>query len=97
MDDVDALIKPTDFIECLDEYENAANNFNAFGASSLRFILQWIKLAKTIGTRAKRVKQASELADKNQKKYQVYKYFLCLLRVHNAKENYVTQTNGTIA
>jgi len=37
MDDVDALIKPTDFIKCLNEYENATNNFNAFGASSQRF------------------------------------------------------------
>jgi len=67
MDDVDALIKPNDFIECLTKYENATNNFNAFGASSQRFILRWIKLAKTKETRAKRIKQASELADKNLK------------------------------
>jgi len=67
MDDVDALIKPTDFIKCLNEYENATNNFNAFGASSQRFILRWIKIAKTKETRAKRIKQASELAEKNLK------------------------------
>jgi uncharacterized protein YdeI (YjbR/CyaY-like superfamily) len=67
MNDVDALIKPTDFIKCLNEYENATLNFNAFGASSQRFILRWIKLAKTSETRAKRIKQASELADKNLK------------------------------
>ncbi|MDI1233266.1 MAG: YdeI/OmpD-associated family protein [bacterium] len=67
MDDVDALIKPTDFIKCLNGYENATNNFNKFGASSQRFILRWIKIAKTTETRAKRIKQASELAEKNQK------------------------------
>jgi len=67
MNDVDALIKPYDFIVCLNEYENATNNFNGFGASSQRFILRWIKIAKTTETRAKRIKQASELADKNLK------------------------------
>lgn len=67
MDDVDALIKPSDFVNELNKYENATNNFNAFGASSQRFILRWIKLAKTPETRIKRLKQASELADKNLK------------------------------
>ncbi len=67
MDDVDALIKPLDFVDCLNEYENAADNFNAFGASSQRFILRWIKIATTPETRSKRIKQASELADKNRK------------------------------
>jgi len=67
MDDVDALIKPDDFIEALNKFENASNNFNAFGASSQRFVLRWIKLAKTPETRIKRIQQASELADKNLK------------------------------
>ena len=67
MDDVDALIKPEDFIKVFGEYENATNNFNAFGASSQRFVLRWIKLAKTAETRAKRIEQAAELADKNLK------------------------------
>ena len=67
MDDVDALIKPEDFINVLNTFDNATNNFNAFGASSQRFILRWIKLAKTTETRAKRVHQAAELADKNLK------------------------------
>lgn len=67
MDDVDALILPTDFIIELQSYPNALINFNAFGASSKRFILRWIKLAKTSETRNKRIKQASELADKNLK------------------------------
>ena len=67
MDDVDALIKPTDFIKELESYKNAMVNFNAFGASSQRFILRWIKLAKTTDTRNKRIKQAAALADKNLK------------------------------
>ncbi len=67
MDDVDALIKPEDFTKVLSNFENATNNFNAFGASSQRFILRWIKLAKTSETRAKRIQEAAELADKNLK------------------------------
>ena len=67
MDDVDALIKPVDFTKELESYKNAMANFNAFGASSQRFILRWIKLAKTDETRNKRIKQTAELADKNLK------------------------------
>ena len=67
MDDVDALIKPIDFTKELESYKSAMVNFNAFGASSQRFILRWIKIAKTTDTRNKRIKQAAELADKNVK------------------------------
>ncbi len=67
MDDVDALIKPPDFVKALEGYSDALTNFNAFGASSQRFILRWIKIAKTPATRANRIKQASALADKNLK------------------------------
>ena len=67
MDDVDALIKPKDFIDELYKYNNAMNYFNAFSPSSQRFILRWIKLAKTPETRYKRIQQASEFAEKNQK------------------------------
>ena len=67
MDDVDALMKPADFTKELESYKNAILNFNAFGASSQRFILRWIKIAKTTDTRNKRIKQAAELADKNLK------------------------------
>lgn len=67
MEDVDALIKPTDFIMVLETYPNAMVNFNLFGASSQRFILGWIKLAKTKETRAKRIMQAEELINKSLK------------------------------
>ena len=67
MDDVDALIKPFDFKNELEVYPSAMANFNSFGASSQRFILRWIKLAKTKETRAKRIEQAAALAEKNLK------------------------------
>ena len=67
MDDVDALIKPPDFVKVLEEYSNALSNFNAFGVSSQRFILRWIKIAKTTQTRANRIREVAELADKNLK------------------------------
>jgi len=67
MYDVDALIKPPDFIKCLEENHPAMVHFDKFGASSQRFILRWIKLSKTPETRAKRIKHASELAAKNLK------------------------------
>lgn len=67
MDDVDALIKPTDFLEELQKFPNALNNFNTFGASSQRFILRWIKLSKTTATRQKRVNQVAILAEQNLK------------------------------
>ena len=67
MDDVDALLKPIDFKNELEVYPSAMANFNKFGASSQRFILRWIKLAKTKETRAKRIEQAAALAEKNLK------------------------------
>lgn len=67
MDDVDALIKPDDFIKYLESFPNAMTNFNAYGASSQRFILRWIKISKTADTRAKRIKEAATLANDNKK------------------------------
>ena len=67
MDDVDKLIKPKDFIEELNKYPYALRNFDTFGPSSQRFILRWIKIAKTETTRLSRIKEASRLADINQK------------------------------
>jgi uncharacterized protein YdeI (YjbR/CyaY-like superfamily) len=67
MDDVDALLKPDDFIKCLQEHGNAMNNFNAFGKASQRNMLRQIKIAKTAATRAKRILEISELAMDNKK------------------------------
>jgi uncharacterized protein YdeI (YjbR/CyaY-like superfamily) len=67
MDDVDALIKPPDFIKCLENNKPAMQNFDAFGAASKRFMLRHIKLAKTASTRVKRISEISLLARENKK------------------------------
>jgi uncharacterized protein YdeI (YjbR/CyaY-like superfamily) len=67
MDDVDQLIKPADFIKCLEKYPPAMQNFDGFGASSKRFMLRYIKIAKTAATRLKRVEQIAALAQQNKK------------------------------
>jgi uncharacterized protein YdeI (YjbR/CyaY-like superfamily) len=67
MDDVDALIKPQDFIQCLEKKPPALKNFDAFGAASKRFMLRHIKIAKTATTRAKRIIEISLLAKENKK------------------------------
>jgi uncharacterized protein YdeI (YjbR/CyaY-like superfamily) len=67
MNDVDALIKPPDFVKALNEHNGAMKNFDSFGDSAKRFTLRWIKLAKTPATRAKRIKEAASLAAKSEK------------------------------
>jgi uncharacterized protein YdeI (YjbR/CyaY-like superfamily) len=67
MDDVDALIKPTDFIKYLEENPPAMQCFDAFGASSKRFMLRHIKIAKTESTRAKRIAEITSLAKQGKK------------------------------
>jgi len=67
MDDVDALIKPPDFIKCLEKNPPALNCFEGFGASSKRFMLRYIKIAKTADTRAKRINDITLLAKQNKK------------------------------
>ncbi len=67
MDDVDKLIKPTDFLKILEENPPALQNFDAFGNSSKRFMLRYIKIAKTENTRAKRIKEIALLAKDGEK------------------------------
>ena len=67
MDDVDALIKPEDFVVVLADYPDATKNFDSFNPSSKRNMLRHIKLAKTEKTRAKRIKQLAELAAQGKK------------------------------
>jgi uncharacterized protein YdeI (YjbR/CyaY-like superfamily) len=67
MNDVDQLIKPADFIQYLNKYPQATENFDAFGASSKRFMLRYIKLAKTQETRIKRLAQIALLASNGEK------------------------------
>ncbi len=67
MDDVDALLIPSDFAKCLKENPIALKNFDAFGNSSKRFMLRHIKIAKSSKTRQKRISQITQLALQNQK------------------------------
>ena len=67
MDDVDALVKPPDLVTALQARPGATGHFDAFPASSQRFVLRWIKLAKTPATRAKRIERIAELAARNQR------------------------------
>ncbi|MEM1348735.1 MAG: YdeI/OmpD-associated family protein [Myxococcota bacterium] len=67
MDDVDALVKPDDLEQALDERPGARAYFDGFPDSSKRFVLRWIKLAKTEKTRAKRVTRIAELAQQNER------------------------------
>jgi uncharacterized protein YdeI (YjbR/CyaY-like superfamily) len=67
MDDVDALIKPKDFINCLEAHPPALQNFDAINASSKRFALRYIKIAKTTATRLKRIEEITLLAKEGKK------------------------------
>lgn len=67
MDDVDQLIVPKDLLMALEKFEGAADFFHAINDSSKRFVLRYIKLAKTEKTRAKRVTQIAELSAKGEK------------------------------
>ncbi|MEO0560625.1 MAG: YdeI/OmpD-associated family protein, partial [Chloroflexota bacterium] len=67
MDDVDALIIPDDLRAALEAHHPGLANFEASAPSYRRNILRWIKLAKTEGTRAKRIKKAVEFAARDEK------------------------------
>jgi uncharacterized protein YdeI (YjbR/CyaY-like superfamily) len=67
MDDVDKLIVPTDLQEALINYSEAKLFFDAINDSSKRFVLRWIKLAKSDKTRASRIEQIVQLSAKGEK------------------------------
>lgn len=67
MDEVDQLIVPEDLREALKKYGGATEFFHAINDSSKRFVLRWIKLAKTQKTRAARVEQLAQLSAKGEK------------------------------
>jgi uncharacterized protein YdeI (YjbR/CyaY-like superfamily) len=62
MDDVDALIKPPDFLKCLNDNPPALKNFDSINISSKRFMLRYIKVAKNETTRAKRINEITLLS-----------------------------------
>jgi uncharacterized protein YdeI (YjbR/CyaY-like superfamily) len=67
MDDVDNLIVPKDLSDALSTYEGASAFFTAINDSSKRFVLRWIKLAKTEKTRNKRIEKVALLSSKGEK------------------------------
>lgn len=67
MDDVDNLIIPEDLEKALKAKPAAMDFFLAINDSSKRFVLRWLKLAKTEKTREKRIKHLVELSLKGEK------------------------------
>jgi uncharacterized protein YdeI (YjbR/CyaY-like superfamily) len=67
MDDVDNLIVPKDLSDALSKQKEASAFFDAINDSSKRFVLRWLKLAKTEKTRSKRINQLVELSAKGEK------------------------------
>ena len=67
MDDVDALILPEDLKSALKALPPAATFFDSINPSSKRFVLRWIKLAKTEKTRKSRILKVAQLAAKGEK------------------------------
>ena len=67
MDDVDDLIVPEDLQEGLSKKKEAVEFFNSINPSSKRFVLRWLKLAKTEKTRKNRIQKLVELSSKGEK------------------------------
>ncbi|MEO0769624.1 MAG: YdeI/OmpD-associated family protein [Cyanobacteria bacterium J06649_4] len=67
LNDVDALIKPSDLTEALESHPPALENYETFPDSAKRDILRWIKLAKKPETRAKRILKTAQLAAENKR------------------------------
>jgi uncharacterized protein YdeI (YjbR/CyaY-like superfamily) len=62
MDEVDQLIVPQDLQEELVKHAGATEFFYAINDSSRRFVLRWLKLAKTDKTRNARILELAELS-----------------------------------
>ncbi|MEO1053355.1 MAG: YdeI/OmpD-associated family protein [Bacteroidota bacterium] len=67
MNDVDNLITPEDLSIALSKLEGASEFFDAINDSSKRFVLRWIKLAKTEKTRKNRIEKIANLSAKGEK------------------------------
>lgn len=67
MDDVDQLIVPQDLRDELEKHAGASEFFYSINDSSKRFVLRWIKLAKTEKTRKARILELARLSAKGEK------------------------------
>lgn len=65
LDEVDALTEPSDLIKALKQTAGARSNWDAFPPSTRRGILEWIKNAKSMQTRERRVNETAILAGRN--------------------------------
>ena len=64
-DEIEDRVIPDDLAAALAENQEAARHFDAFGDSSKKGILWWIKTAKRPETRRKRIAETVELAEHN--------------------------------
>jgi uncharacterized protein YdeI (YjbR/CyaY-like superfamily) len=62
MDDVDNLIVPNDLAAELAKFTGATDFFDSINDASKRFVLRWVKLAKTAKTRISRIKKLAVLS-----------------------------------
>ncbi len=67
MDDVDNLVVPADLKSALQKYQGAQEFFQGINDSSKRFVLRWIKIAKTSDTRRKRIEKIAILSSRGEK------------------------------
>lgn len=67
LNEVEALVIPTDLAAALAENPVAATHFAAFPPSAKRGILEWIAAAKQAETRAKRIRETATLAARNER------------------------------
>ncbi|WP_306643265.1 YdeI/OmpD-associated family protein [Sanyastnella coralliicola] len=67
MDDVDNLVVPDDLRKALQTYDTAEAFFEQINDSSKRFVLRWVKLAKTDKTRQKRIQELALLSSRGEK------------------------------
>ena len=65
LDTSEAAVVPDDLRAAFARHAGAGANFDAFPLGVRKAILQWIALAKTDATRAKRVEETASLAAKN--------------------------------
>jgi uncharacterized protein YdeI (YjbR/CyaY-like superfamily) len=62
LDDIDALVVPDDLAAALAANEHASRHFDAFPPSARKMILYWIKSAKRVETRQRRIAETVRLA-----------------------------------
>ncbi|MEO0362948.1 MAG: YdeI/OmpD-associated family protein [Pseudomonadota bacterium] len=65
MDDVDALLIPSDLAAALAARPPASDRFDAYPSAYKRNVLRWLKLAKADATRAKRIEKIAATSAEN--------------------------------